>query len=176
VFDQHWVDFLPLKFRNATLDDVYRLFYNKPLQDTFSVANLWHDPIHETLFKQENSFLPDYLGLVGSDSDRLRRKANFLRLSMAAFFVGSFADASFDGGIGPWQSGIFGYYDENQHLVPVEQQPFFVHDTIGLKALNDSNKLILRFYSLYPPHHINPKCKRLLRILFESNNKLRGRI
>ena len=100
VFDQVWVKFLPSEFRNTTLDEVFHLFYNKPMQDTFSVANLWHDPTHQALFLQENLFLPEYLGLVGSDSERLRRKTNFKRLSLAAFFVGSFANATFDGGRG----------------------------------------------------------------------------
>jgi palmitoyl-protein thioesterase len=95
---------------------------------------------------RENCFLPQFLGLVGSDSELLRRKSNFLRLSAAAFFVGSFANVSFDGGIGPWQSGLFGFYDENQQIVNLEHQPFFVHDTIGLKSLNNSNKLIIRFF------------------------------
>ncbi len=98
MFDQVWVKFVPSDFRNTTLDEVFHLFYNKPMQDTFSVANLWHDPTHEALFQEENLFLPEYLGLVGSDSERLRRKTNFKRLSLAAFFVGSFTNATFDGG------------------------------------------------------------------------------
>jgi len=109
------------------------------------VANMWHDPTHEEAFLGSNLFLPEYLGLAGSESEQGRRKANFLRVSIAAFFVGSFANASFDGGIGPWQSALFSFYDGKQDIVPMEQQPFFVHDTMGLKSLNDSNKLVLRF-------------------------------
>lgn len=144
MFDQVWVNFLPEKYRNATLDEVYRLFYNKPMQDSLSVANLWHDPTHQAFFEEKNLFLPEYLGLVGSDTERLRRKRNFLRLSIAGFFVGSFPNGTFDGGIGPWQSALFGFYDENQDMVPMEKQLFFANDTIGLKSLNDANKLILR--------------------------------
>ena len=143
VFDKVWVKFVPKKFQNTSLEEVFRLFYNKPMQDSFSVANLWHDPTHQESFLEANLFLPEYLGLVGSDSERSRRKANFLRLSLAAFFVGSF-NSTFDGGIGPWQSGLFCFYDEKQDIVPLEQQPFFINDTIGLKSLNDSNKLVLR--------------------------------
>ena len=61
-----------------------------------------------------------------------------------SFFVGSFPNGTFDGGIGPWQSALFGFYDENQDMVPMEKQLFFANDTIGLKSLNDANKLILR--------------------------------
>ena len=46
--------------------------------------------------------------------------------------------------------GLFGFYDANQEIVPVHHQTFFVLDTIGLKPLNDSDKLMLEF------NHLNP--------------------
>ncbi len=58
---------------------------------------------------------------------------------MAAVFVGSFVNLTFDGDFGPWQSGLFGFYDADLSIIPMHQHAFFVNDTIGLKSLNDSN-------------------------------------
>ena len=149
MFDQVWFKFIPAKFRNATLDDVYRVLYTSEMQRTLSVANMWNDPAQQTAFLAGNSFLPDYLGLAGSDSERLRRKANLLRVSSAAFFVGSFDDVTSDGGIGPWQSAVFSYYDSNYEILPLQRQPFYLDDAIGLKALNDTGRLLLRFATRY---------------------------
>ncbi len=150
MFDQGWFKFVPKKFRNTTLDAVYRVMYTRSMQRSLSVANMWHDPARETAFLEGNAFLPEFLGLVGSDSERLRRKTNLLRVSLAAFFVGSFDNATSDGGIGPWQSGVFGYYDDKYEIVPLAQQLFFINDTIGLKSLNDSGRLLLRFAAHFP--------------------------
>ena len=150
MFDQVWFKFVPRKFRNTTLDAVYRVMYTRSMQRSLSVANMWHDPARETAFLEGNVFLPEFLGLAGSDSERLRRKTNLLRVSLAAFFVGSFDNATSDGGIGPWQSGVFGYYDGKYEIIPLSQQLFFINDTIGLKSLNDSGRLLLRFAAHFP--------------------------
>ncbi len=158
MFDQGWFDFIPAKFRNTTLDEIYHVLYTADMQRTLSVANMWHDPAHQAAFLAGNSFLPDYLGLVSNESDRLRRRANLLRVSLAAFFVGSFDNATSDGGIGPWQSAVFSYYDSNYEIVPLQRQQFYLDDSIGLKHLNDTGRLMLRFVTHRAhsaPHNAN---------------------
>lgn len=54
-----------------------------------------------------------------------------------------------DGVITPWQSSHFGYFDEQEDVIPVYERPVF--DAIGLKALNDSGRLA--FVTLPGVHH-----------------------
>lgn len=46
-----------------------------------------------------------------------------------------------DGVITPWESSHFGFYDDDEEVVPVFNRPIFLNDSIGLKTLNDSGRL-----------------------------------
>lgn len=46
-----------------------------------------------------------------------------------------------DGVITPWESSHFGYFNNNEEVVPVYNRTIFLNDSIGLKTLNDSGRL-----------------------------------
>jgi len=113
-------------------------------QLSLSPANLWHDPYHQDEFLEKNLFLPLYLGLAGTEREIARRKKNFARVSKATFLVGNFSTTTYDRGIDPWISGVFGYYDEKGAAVSVWDQDFFREDTFGLRTLHDAGRLVIQ--------------------------------
>jgi len=125
-------------FENLTRDQIYRLAYLPEAQATLSVANMWNDPAHFSLYEEKNTFLP-YIN--GEKEDAQRLKANFLKLQKAVFLVGSFNDTGYDGGIEPWQSGVWGYVDGSGKEVQMEHLSIFVNDTFGLRTLNETGRL-----------------------------------
>jgi len=53
-------------------------------------------------------------------------------------FFGSPADEI----IQPWQSSLFGFWDDSQtNIIPMENQPIYTQDWIGLKTLHKMGKL-----------------------------------
>jgi len=113
------------------------------LQNSTSLANLWHDPLHEEEYLKGNVFLPRANGEVGRGSVG---KGNFVKLRKAVFLVGSF-ERHFDSRLGlePWQTGIFGFYKagSDTEMVPMEKQELFHKDTFGLRTLHESGRLHL---------------------------------
>jgi len=129
-------------FENLTRDQIYRLAYLPEAQATLSVANMWNDPAHFSLYEEKNTFLP-YIN--GEKEDAQRLKANFLKLQKAVFLVGSFNDTGYDGGIEPWQSGVWGYVDGSGKEVQMEHLSIFVNVSI---RLHDEYHLITRNMSV----------------------------
>ena len=49
-----------------------------------------------------------------------------------------------DEAISPWQSSLLGFWDiDGQNVVPLEKQNYYVQDTIGLRTLQETNRLTL---------------------------------
>jgi len=134
----------PPELRSFTVQNAWEIAYQKWAQIALSPANLWHDPYHETEFLERNVFLPPSLGLVGTEAERTRRKNNFLRLDKAVFLVGNFSHTTYELGIDPWVSGIFGYYDKKGKIKEVWDQSFFIEDTFGLRTLHETGRLVLK--------------------------------
>lgn len=132
---------------NITVENAYRIFNGTAWQRTFNIANLWHDAHHEQDFLDNYMFLPIYNNLVGHE-DMDQYKSNFASLKQAVFLMGDFGSYDFDGGVGPWQSGVFGYYGTNftdyRTMKDVTQHRIWIDDTIGLRALDDQNRLVLQ--------------------------------
>ncbi|XP_076333853.1 lysosomal thioesterase PPT2-A-like isoform X2 [Tachypleus tridentatus] len=57
-------------------------------------------------------------------------KRNFLRLKNLVLIGGPD-----DGVVDPWQSSHFGFIDNYEQLVPMNQQQIYQYDTFGLKSL-----------------------------------------
>lgn len=120
----------------------FHTFAYGSLQNSSSLANLWHDPLHEEDYLKGNAFLPRANGEVGRGSVG---KGNFVKLRKAVFLVGSFQDRDYDSKLGlePWQSGIFGFYKPgtDDELLPMKKQKLFREDAFGLRTLHDSGRL-----------------------------------
>ena len=50
---------------------------------------------------------------------------------------------SFDGGIEPWQTGVFGSWSSDGRMLNMTQQDFYSGDSFGLRTLDESGRLNL---------------------------------
>jgi len=129
---------------NMTLDESHNILYSWLLQET-SIGNMWQDPFYEDEYLKYNKFLSKYNGLTASADDLAKFKANFMRLHTATFYTGSFNDTEYDGGIEPWQSGVWGYYEKNSNLTfqSMKERDLYKEDLFGLKSLDEAGNLTL---------------------------------
>jgi len=131
---------------NITINNAYQIFDGVPWQKTFSIANLWHDAYHEQNFLDNYLFLPYYNNLVAHENmDQYKR--NLAAVKQAVFLIGDFGDYDYDGGVGPWQSGVWGYYgtngDDGRTMKNYTQHRIWQEDLIGLRALDDAGRLYM---------------------------------
>lgn len=140
VYDDAFFSFFPSHLGELTLEEIYRLAYTPAFQKSLSVANMWSDPNHVDEYIKGNDFLPKFNGLVEHD-DKARFKENFLSLTKAVFTVGSQGSETFDGGIGPWESGVFSYYDDKGGFVDMREQEVYKGDTFGLRTMDERGDL-----------------------------------
>jgi len=132
-------------FEEIAVEEVYILFYLSYVQQSFSSAEMWHDPIHQSSYLVGNDLLPDFNGEKGPIPNY---KNNFLRVKKAAFMVGELSsdvfDGEYEGGIEPWFSGIFSYYDSNMKRVDTKDHFIYKNDTFGLKTMDKRGDLRLQ--------------------------------
>jgi len=127
------------ELKNLTLEGVTNVLYTADFQRNFSPANFWHHP-NVTRYLQGNYYLPILEGLIYSNFSQVSdRKSNFLRLKKMVA-LGSPQDLA----IVPWESSIFGYYNENLDVIPYRNQSIYLRDTYGLKSLDERGGLVVR--------------------------------
>ncbi|XP_012890459.1 PREDICTED: lysosomal thioesterase PPT2 isoform X2 [Dipodomys ordii] len=109
-------DYLKWLFPTSMRSNLYRICYS-PWGQEFSICNYWHDPHHDDLYLNASSFL----ALINGERDHPNATAwrkNFLRLGRLVLIGGPD-----DGVITPWQSSFFGFYDANETVLEMEEQP-----------------------------------------------------
>ncbi|GLV45528.1 Palmitoyl-protein Thioesterase 2 [Carabus blaptoides fortunei] len=131
---QYGTAFLHLFFPGLVCETAFELFYSRVGQHT-SVGNYWNDPHHQTLYYKYSIFLP-YTNneLLSSKSEDFKR--GLLKLNKIILIGGPD-----DGVITPWQSSQFGYYNQNETIVNVQDRDIYKRDLIGLKTLDKKKKL-----------------------------------
>lgn len=123
---------------------MYLVAYNS-LGQKISVGDIWRDPAQLQKYMSGNTFLPRY-----TDAATPAMRDNFLRIKKAVFCVGS--GPAYDGGIEPWQSGVFGGKDANGNMLTMQEQPFYTADTFGLRTLDQSGSVNLTIVSNVKHH------------------------
>ncbi|KAM9995783.1 hypothetical protein ACTFIY_001977 [Dictyostelium cf. discoideum] len=125
-------------FGNFTDKELTDLMYSSSMQKEFSVANWWNDPKDNDRYIKENFFLP-----------ALNQELSELTPEFKANFVGSIG-GSFnafgsqdDEVVDPWISELFGYYNENMVMIPINETYSYQQDSYGLKTLDSQGKLKL---------------------------------
>lgn len=126
--------FLHLIFPNLASRTAFEVFYSRVGQHT-SVGNYWNDPHRQLLFYKYSNFLPFVNNEIRTDNSTGFRNG-IMRLAKMVLVGGPN-----DGVITPWQSSHFGFFDDNEEVVPVFDRPIFLNDSIGLKSLNDTGRL-----------------------------------
>ncbi|XP_066915524.1 lysosomal thioesterase PPT2-B-like isoform X3 [Clytia hemisphaerica] len=132
-------------FKDLAAEAITELVYTPLLQNSLSIANYWRDPRPST--KEAYEKVAVYLPLIHNDpqyhlyneTEAIQRKANFLDLKNLVLFGGPTDEI-----IKPWQSPLFGYFDEDPlsgHVVNMTDQKIYKEDWIGLQALHKTGRL-----------------------------------
>ncbi|RLN72288.1 hypothetical protein BBJ28_00010284 [Nothophytophthora sp. Chile5] len=134
------------------------------LQAAYSFANLGRTPVRQ-VWLDTNTFMPRMNNVnkcawfdFYCHLEKLRRKSNFLRLKEAHFFA-----SPNDGVAAPWQTSLFGQYNDVNTLEEIESsfESFtmvemhdtveYVEDTFGLRTLDERGGLF-RYTAPDIPH------------------------
>lgn len=134
LFGSNWIE---REFPGITTELAYLYFYRSYVQETYSLANNWNDPFHQAEYLRDVIFLPIANNQTANPSSHQYRD-NFIQIEKLVL-CGSPAD----GVIQPWQSTHFGFWaPDNTSLVPMEDQPLYIHDWLGLQVLEGDGRLL----------------------------------
>jgi len=131
------VGFISNYFQNVSDEYITDLFYTTLLQDQFSAANFWHSPETSQNYLTNNLFLP----VVNNENpgpNAALYKSNFLKAKRYVFF-----GSPDDGTVIPWETEIWGFYDNNEIIISMQNQKIFTQDTFGLQTAYNDGRLIL---------------------------------
>ncbi|EFA77627.1 palmitoyl-protein thioesterase 2 [Heterostelium album PN500] len=123
-------------FKDLTNWEITEMLYTKNMQTHFSVAGWWNDAKNQPKYFRDNTWLPAINQQL--DEHIPTYKENFLNIG--AFHAFGSQD---DGTVIPWQSSIFGFYDEHLNVVPMTDQLIYINDTFGLQTLATNSRLSL---------------------------------
>ncbi|KAL9656900.1 hypothetical protein ABK040_006992 [Willaertia magna] len=125
--------------QHVTTEEAYLILYTNLLQKVFSVANYWKDPHHLTEYSKVSEFLAIYNNETNTVdyASKYKFRENFLKIDK--FIITGSPD---DEIITPYQSALFGFYNEKEVIVPMENQTMYIRDSFGLKTLNNEKRLI----------------------------------
>ncbi|XP_048849384.1 lysosomal thioesterase PPT2 [Brienomyrus brachyistius] len=128
-------DYLKYLFPQFVKSNLYHLCYTSVGQRV-SICNYWNDPHHRDMYINSS----DYLAVLNSErpnSNTTVWKNNFLRIKKLVLIGGPD-----DGVITPWQSSLFGFYDDNETVVDMKHQDVYLRDLFGLKTLDARGDLV----------------------------------
>ncbi|XP_050389218.1 lysosomal thioesterase PPT2-A [Patella vulgata] len=126
--------YLKYFFPNYVKSEIYKYFYSTGGQK-WSVANYWNDPHHQQLYLKYSNFLA-ILNNQTFNPKSQEYKQNFLKLKNLVMIGGPDDEV-----ITPWQSSHMDFYNANETVVNMRQQPWYINDWFGLKTL-DNRKAI----------------------------------
>jgi len=134
---------------NILCDEVRRLLdigaYDDSVQNSLAQAEYWQDPLHHAQYLAKCVFLPDVNNEFSTKNSTY--KQNLISLNNFALVL--FTE---DTVVQPRESEWFGFYAEGQDkaVVNVQNLTIYKEDWIGLKHLDENNKL--QFISVKGDH------------------------
>jgi palmitoyl-protein thioesterase len=120
--------------------------YTKSVQEKIVQAQYFKDPKRYEQYLDSCIFLPD-INNEGNEKNELYKEN---MLSLDRFIMIKFSD---DDMVVPGESAWFGFYDQDLQVVPLEEQPIYREDWIGLKQLDEEGKLL---FLEVPGKHVRP--------------------
>ena len=119
-------------------------FYGPIAQSTLSFAGYWRDPTRLVKYLLFSSFLPD---INDRHNKYLQSLANFVMVFSPNDEI-----------IKPPSSGIFETFTEDLNVLPLENNPIYTNDWIGLKLLNETGRLHTHQTNCTHVEHRMPVC------------------
>jgi palmitoyl-protein thioesterase len=123
-------------------------FYGPIAQATLSFAGYWRDPTQLVKYHLFSSFLPTLNG------EKPLKRNKYLQALTNFAMVFSPNDEI----IKPPSSGIFDTFAEDGTILPLENNPIYTEDWIGLKVLNETGRLHMHQTNCTHVEHRMPVC------------------
>jgi palmitoyl-protein thioesterase len=136
-------------------------FYTNKMQKKLSIANYWRDPNQMFKYLLHSEFLADA-------NNEKKSKNNLYKdniLSLKNFVM---VYSPIDEIVKPPESGFFGIYNKHLQLVNLSDTELFKQDWLGLKTLNDSNRMYVFNTNCTHVEHRMPVCFPQLYPIFEK--------
>jgi len=110
--------------------------YQRWAQNYISVPGYWRDPYAEEAFIEGSLFLADISNFKDTKNETYKQNLLSLQNMLISF-------SAVDETLVPKETGWFEFFAPNttDTIIPLEDTPFWQEDFIGLKALNESNRL-----------------------------------
>ncbi len=128
--------------------DLYSDFF----QNHFSVANYWRNP--NDLYTYYNKC--QYLPLINNEVNNSYFYTQLENIVSLTNFVMIWS--SLDTVLSPADSGKFSFFDENLNVIPLENTELYKTDALGLRFLNETNRLHAFETNCSHVDHRNPIC------------------
>jgi palmitoyl-protein thioesterase len=127
-------------------------FYSDFFQQHFSVAGYWRDPTVLPSYYEKCTYLP-ILNNEINNSCALKQMTNILSLTNFVMIW-----SPLDSVLSPPESGKFSFFDENLSVIPLEDTDLYNDDVLGLRFLDETNRLHTYETNCSHVDHRNPVC------------------
>jgi palmitoyl-protein thioesterase len=136
------------EYINTINIDMYSNFFQQHL----SIASYWRNP------QQLNTYLTkcNYLPVINNEINNTYSTIQLENIKSLNNFVMIWSP--FDTVLSPPESGKFGFLDENFNVVDLEDTDLYKEDLLGLRYLNENNKLSVHETNCSHVDHRNPIC------------------
>lgn len=106
------------------------------IQKSVVQAQYWHDPLDQESYQKNNIFLADI------NNEGLHKNYTYKKnlISLKNFVLVKFKN---DNMVQPAESQWFEFYNLNKSIVPLRESSIYLEDRIGLKILDETNRLHL---------------------------------
>lgn len=136
--------------------------YNIFIQNTLSFSNYWRDPTNLDDYLNKCSYLP-LLNNEKKHENFNKQKENIKSLTNFIMIW-----SPFDEILNPPESAEFSFYDKYYTIIPLDKTLLYNHDILGLKSLNDKNKLHIYKTNCTHTQHRDPICFPQLYNIFKQ--------
>jgi len=124
--------------------------YSEFIQEQLSFSNYWRDPKKLNEYIKKCSYLPD-INNERDFNDGYKKNIESLNNFVMVWTKN-------DEVLGPPESAKFGVYDFDYNVVDMIDTNVYKYDYIGLKKLNEENKLFIYETNCSHVDHIKPQC------------------
>ena len=126
--------------------------YGPIIQKYVSFSNYWRDPKNILTYLLNCSYLPLLNNEIYSHLS-FTQKENMKTLENIVLVW-----SPYDNILNPPESGKFSFYDEEYNIIPIEETALYKEDVLGLKFLNQNNKLHIHNTTCSHAQHRDPIC------------------
>ena len=129
-----------------------KLMYTDYSQKHLSFAGYWRNPNILEIYLKKSVYLP-YINNEKEHVQRDKYKNNIINLSNFVMIWSSNDEVVY-----PAESGKFSFLDQSMNIIPIEETELYKKDTLGLKYLNDKERLHIYETNCSHVDHRNPEC------------------